>query len=292
MFFFKKKGNDLTKQKIYDLFSDQENYVSYRDHRKSSNPSYDSPYLWTSDITACVAIGFLHQDGKNSKLELYHSVSEHIVLNIEEELQRNNAFLVVLLKYLKSLANSSKLRIYVAGNPMHSFPDTDLELVYAVVNEAIRYLNKSPDCSLQPISPKQVHYVEAEAATFFITADGRTGTVVDALAAAVPDIMNLFESEQKISHSSLYKEYLKIKNNEIPYSSEIEFVRNKLIYEQLKTLASTCLLKKLAKNKNEEQLALTIVSWNLFLNKPSNETLQLWQEEHPRANIPMSFYRS
>ncbi|ASQ44969.1 hypothetical protein [Legionella clemsonensis] len=282
MFFLKKKSK-ATNSNEFNIFDNKINYISYSSERNFSQRSYEEPYLWTTNLTACVGVGLYYQDEKNAKIELYHSLSEHYLddINIGEALDNNNDYVSMLFYFLNQLTETSHLKIYVACDPSHSNSERDKRLLFNGINKCINYINKNQLKSLRTINLAQIEAIKVEVGSFFITATGKVGTLEDALSESLDKIQRLF-TDESLSNSTLYKEYL-ILNSKARDEGLDTFKSKKVFFEKLQELASAYLSKHhSSKKKAAEQLAIKLVSWNLFLNGPDNQLFKSWQEKHTK----------
>ncbi|WED42694.1 hypothetical protein [Legionella cardiaca] len=281
MFFLKKKTKVTHKDKEFDIFNNKINHIGYGADRKFSERNYEEPYLWTSNLTACIGVGLIYREDNNSKIELYHSVSEHYLENIEIEdaLASGTEFVTMLFNFLKQLTETRGLIIYIAFDPIHNnIPDRDRTLICNGVNQCIKYINQSQSKSLKLITHAQVKAIEADAGTFFITATGRVGTIVEALADSLDKIKKLFAAENNLGNSELYKEYI---TNLVSSDESDTFATKKATFEKLQELASAFLSKKHSSKKQAlEKLAIKLVSWDLFLARPNSQLFKAWQNKH------------
>ncbi|KTC81565.1 hypothetical protein [Legionella brunensis] len=280
MFFLKKKTK--YKDKEFDIFDNKINHVSYGARRQFSKRTYDESYLWTSNLTACVGVGLVYQEGKSSMLELYHSAGEHNLeyVDIKEALEKENDFVSMLFHFLKQIDDTRGLTIYVACDPMHSNPERDERYIYEALNKCIKYINQSQSKSLPPVSFTNIKSIEVQAGTFFVTTTGKTGTIVEALSESLSEIRRLFADEKSLGNSALYGEYLKL-NTKIEGKELDSFATEKSFFENLQQLASDFLSTKHSSQEYAaEKLAIKLVSWNLFLNKPDKQLFKSWQEKH------------
>ncbi|OCH97864.1 hypothetical protein A8135_01175 [Legionella jamestowniensis] len=279
MFFLKKKAQTEYNSTEFDIFENKIHHISYSAKRQFSQRSYEEPYLWTSNLTACVGVGLRSQEGKHSRIELYHSASEHYLENIEidEALNDKNEFVSMLYYFLNQVTDTRHLKIYVACDPLHSNPSRDTKYIHNGVNKCIDYINKSQSKSLKKIGFSQVEARKVEAGTFYITATGKAGTLEDALSESLHKIQGLF-ADVKLADSELYTAYLQLTQERGELDS---FGAKKVFFETLQDLASTYLSEAhVPKHQTAEQLAIKLVSWDLFLNGPDSQLFNNWQEKH------------
>lgn len=239
------------------------------------------PYLWTENLSDCLAIGFISENG----IELYHSSSEHIeneyifdiLSGTLHEKCTNVNFIKAIYKFIKNITDTANLTI-VLGYGKHEHPNLEIDIDHIIfnVNKCIDYINLKKNLQLRPISERNFKLCEVARATFYLNQQGHYGSVQDMHRKSLLELKQLIED---VCHH--YSSKTTDEKFDLP--SEIATITKKLAetcsdYLELLNDIKVDASKKLVKTTENylKKIYIKIIAWDTFLNKPSEKLLNCW----------------
>lgn len=261
-------------------FSAVSNTLYYVDYSKDGphykhNAISKTDYLWTKHISYCVVIGLLeYENDKIRKIGLYHSVSEHGPISLEED-TKNNYIRESFISFLNG-TNPRNVRIVIGYNKDCITSDT----VSGTKETIAKLLNSCCQELRLPNIAEENYKNHLGDSTFFITANGECGNLSVAAELAILDIQGMFlDFLENNSSNDTINTIIKIDTDEIQSITDLK---------KIKSLASNYLLNSNRLALEEEILFLKTIAWDPILKTTSEYLLNDWLNDHKEYQMSIA----